>query len=537
MKYKIILILIFLLSFMLRFWQLGVNPGSIDWDEASLGYNAYSILKTGRDEYGNFLPLSIRSFGDYKPPLYTYLTVLSVYMFGLNEFSTRFFSALLGFLTIISAYFLLKELFPLKNIILYLFFLLFFAVSPWHLQFSRVAFEANIALFFLVTGILFFLKGIKKNWYFLLSSLSFALSIYSYHSPRLIVPLIFLELTIIYRQEIKKRLGFFILSTFFLFLLVLPIIKEFSSLNARFGSVSVINPDEKLGASIKAIEYDQRRGDVLGKFMHNRRIIYAREILGGYLDHFNIDFLFLTGDSPGRHHAVGMGMLYLWDAPFIILGIFYLLKKVNKETKFIFLWFLTAPIASAFTTGTPHAVRALFYLPIYQIFTAWGLIRFIDYLKANSRKLFLMPIVVFTFSFFIFNFYYYLHMYYVHTPVEYAEWWQYGYKELIGEINKLKPNNKKIIITYHYDQPYIYVLFYNKIDPNWYQQNWGKGEILRAERKFGNYELRNLNWLEDQKLTNVILVGTEEEIPKDAQGFIKNIYFPNGNVAFRIIER
>src|SRR3989338_1768422 len=115
MNKKIILIFIFLIAFILRFWDLGSNPPSLDWDEASLGYNAYSILKTGADEYGNFLPLSIRSFGDYKPHLYTYLTIPPVSLWRLNEYSTRFASALLGFFTLIVGYFLVRILLNLYS--------------------------------------------------------------------------------------------------------------------------------------------------------------------------------------------------------------------------------------------------------------------------------------------------------------------------------------------------------------------------------------------------------------------------------------
>ena len=122
MTKKILLIFIFLLAFILRFWDLGSNPPSLDWDEASLGYNAYSLLKSGKDEYGTFLPLSIRSFGDYKPPLYTYLTTIPVAIFGLNEFSTRFISAFFGTLTVLMGYYLVKELFPRQSSIFYLLF-------------------------------------------------------------------------------------------------------------------------------------------------------------------------------------------------------------------------------------------------------------------------------------------------------------------------------------------------------------------------------------------------------------------------------
>src|SRR5258706_10515409 len=101
---------IIILAIVLRFFQLGTNPPSLDWDEASIGYNAYSILKTGADEYGNKLPSTIRSFGDYKPPVYIYLDVPSVAFFGLNEVGVRFPSALFGSLSVLVMYFLAKEL-------------------------------------------------------------------------------------------------------------------------------------------------------------------------------------------------------------------------------------------------------------------------------------------------------------------------------------------------------------------------------------------------------------------------------------------
>src|SRR3989344_1420628 len=101
---------IILLATLLRFYQLGINPPSLDWDEASIGYNAYSILKTGADEYGNRLPLSFRSFDDYKPPVYIYLTVISVALFGLTEFAARFPTAVIGVLAVIVVYCLVQEL-------------------------------------------------------------------------------------------------------------------------------------------------------------------------------------------------------------------------------------------------------------------------------------------------------------------------------------------------------------------------------------------------------------------------------------------
>src|SRR3989344_3573044 len=154
MKKHFLLIFIFLFAFILRFWELGNFPSSLDWDEASLGYNAYSILKAGRDEYGVFLPLSIRSFGDYKPPLYTYLTIFPVALFDLNEYAVRFPSAFLGTISVVAVYFLILRLnFKQKIALLTSFFL---GISPWALQFSRVAFETNVSLSLLIFALLFY---------------------------------------------------------------------------------------------------------------------------------------------------------------------------------------------------------------------------------------------------------------------------------------------------------------------------------------------------------------------------------------------
>src|SRR3989344_6943662 len=82
MKKNLLIFLVILLVFILRFYHLNLTPPSLYWDEASLGYNAYSILKTTRDEHGKFLPLTnFEAFGDYKPPGYIYAAVPSIAIF------------------------------------------------------------------------------------------------------------------------------------------------------------------------------------------------------------------------------------------------------------------------------------------------------------------------------------------------------------------------------------------------------------------------------------------------------------------------
>src|SRR5271155_5871448 len=111
-KPVVLFFLIVLLGAFLRFYQLGINPPSLTWDEVAWGYNAYSVGIDGRDEFGHFLPYtSFISFGDYKPPVYAYLTVIPVWFFGLTELAVRFPSALFGTLTVLLTYFLVKEIF------------------------------------------------------------------------------------------------------------------------------------------------------------------------------------------------------------------------------------------------------------------------------------------------------------------------------------------------------------------------------------------------------------------------------------------
>jgi 4-amino-4-deoxy-L-arabinose transferase-like glycosyltransferase len=112
---KFLIALVFLLGFILRIVNISSRPVGFTPDEASFGYDAYSILKTGKDQWGKPFPLVLRSFGDSKLPLYTYLTIPSVFLFGLNEFAVRLPNAIIGSLAVIIVYLLVKELFSEKD--------------------------------------------------------------------------------------------------------------------------------------------------------------------------------------------------------------------------------------------------------------------------------------------------------------------------------------------------------------------------------------------------------------------------------------
>ncbi len=517
--YSLIFFAIIILSIALRFYQLGVNPPSLDWDEVSSGYNAYSILKTGADEYGSKMPLTFRSFDDYKPPVYIYLTVPSVALFGLTELAVRLPAAFIGVVAVIALYFLTLEL--LRNWdkkerqYIALTASLFLAISPWHLQFSRAAFEANIGICFLILCLIFFFKAMSKSWYYLPFALFFILSIYSYHSFLLINPLLLITLcALFYKDLLKQKVGI-CLALLLILLVSLPIFTSFikaQGTSSRFSMVTVFSDPQIQKFSAEQLVFAKKNHDLIKQILYNRRVIFAPIVFSGYFSHFNFDFLFLHGDSGVQHHAYNMGMLYLWDFPFILIGIFYLFKKRDRRIFVILILFLLAPLPSAIATGAPHPVRAIAMIPAYQIFSAVGFIVSCLFLIKKGRfgKLFMGVLIVLLFC----NFSYYLHSYYYETPIKYGYFWQYGNKEAVLYAKQHEKEYNRIIMTYAYDQPYIYYLFYNKVDPSWYQNNWnytGNGTVDRFYRKIGKYEFMNITTKQFSG-KNTLLIGTPDEI-------------------------
>lgn len=326
----IILFCIILLASFLRLYKLGVVPASPDWDEASLGYNAYSILKTGRDEYGTYLPLSIRSFGDYKPPLYTYLSVPIIAVFGLDVFSVRLLSAICGIVSVVGTFYLVKILYSKKEKtnesakndqypIIALLSATLMAISPWNLQFSRAAFEANLGVMLNIWGVYFFIRGLRNNLFYCISSIIFSLALWAYHSERVFVPILIFGLVYFFRKEIRfdinKKPVFVSITIFIIGLLLLVYSFAGGGLSRLQGTSILSNQVDLLKKSVSRISYDVSRNDYIGSLFDNRRIVLVKTLADGYISHFSLKWLFLTGDNA-RHHAPDMGLLYFVELPF-----------------------------------------------------------------------------------------------------------------------------------------------------------------------------------------------------------------------------
>jgi len=534
---------IIILAAFLRFHKLGLIPPSLDWDEASLAYNAKAILETGRDEYGNYLPITIRSFNDYKPSLYTYILIPTLKLLGEGEFAVRFPSALAGTLTVLITFLLAKQLFPNKSLkisnCLPAFLAgklkieelsaLLLAISPWHLQLSRIAFEANLGLSLFIFGIYALLKARSFHRWFIIASLSFGLSLVAYHSTKVIIPLFLLIIGWPLRRHFFKNKKTLIISTiialFFSGLILRTI--QLGIGQSRFNSVSFLTKDNLLDESRSRIETENF--SLRSRLFNHRYLVFGKEILSGYFDHYTAKFWFVQGDSIARSTFVSsMGVLYWWTFPFIIIGILALASQKSSSKKILFSWFLIAPTASALTSGTPNAVRSIFFLPTFQIFTALGLFFVLNWLqKQNQFKSIIIKLLLY--SIITANISLYFHLYYRHASSETSQDWQYGYKQMVQKLMPLKDNYQQIIITTAYDQPYIYLLWYGQYSP---RQITNNGEFAKG---FQNFKFREIDWATDPKLENTLLIAAPHEIKQKATP-IWQVDFLDGTPAFLAVE-
>ena len=548
---NIILILIIGIAIFLRIYSLGKVPSSPDWDEVALGYNAYSILETGRDEYGKFIPVVLRSFDDYKPALYAYLIIPFIKIFGLSVVAVRMPAIIFGVITVITIFFIMKELFkkPIKiekftisNNFISLFTALLVAFSPWHIQFSRIAFEAGVGLSINLIAILFFLKGLRNKYFLALSFVFGAISIYVYQSEKVYVPLLFSILIIVFWKSIQKISKKWILLSFCLALLVSApmIFYILTNPNAlsRAKGVSVFTDTTKLLASnTDKMKRNIENGDIPGQVIDNRRIDYVKAFTSGYLSHFQPNWLFYQGDVA-RHHAPFMGNLYLFTLPFILLGIYVLLfSDADRKTKyFIILYGLIAPIPASITIDVPHAVRTINFIPVFDVLAALGILFFVYF--CLSKKLYIkVPLIAAFLLIVILNVSYYLNQYFVQQNYYNSEYWQYGWEDAVLYTKEEAKKFDHVVVTNEspLDQSYMFFLFYTKYDPHKYLSSGGTkgGGFNMQHTAFDKYTFRPINWDEDKLQKNTLFIGRPEDLPVN---FAKTVYYENGEPAI-IVSR
>ncbi len=478
--YKIAFYLLIALGIFLRLFSLDKFPPSLYWEEAALGYDAYSILETGKDFHGDSFPLTaFKSFGDYKPSAYFYATALSEKIFGLSEIAVRLPSALAGIAISLATYLIVQQLFAnhkQRQTIAKL-SLLVTLFSPWSFQFSRAGFEANLANTFSAFAIWLLLKSRKKITYLYGSVILFALSLYTYHSARVFIPLFLAAFILLNFSKIKKQLKHWVLAGLLGLFLTWPLISQLKAPEVahRFQETSAFTDI----SIIKDI--NQKRADhdnsILSRVIYHRYWAYSKIVFDNVLDHFDPNYLFLSGDPNPRHSTRESGIFYPLDLIFLGLGLSLILLKRKSLIILLPLWWLLAIIPAAITKTTPHALRTLMAIPAPQIIIAYGLSHFFTQIKKH-RSL----IIVITVSIYLVltarHFYYYFNTY----PKLHSASWQYGYQELMEYLKINQNKYQTIYITRELGRPSIYYFFYNQIDPRLVQEQEASSKKDQGER-------------------------------------------------------
>lgn len=549
-KQHIIFTLILFLAVFLRTWNLANVPPSASLDEASIGYNAYSVLKTGGDEFGQFPLISQRGYDDYRRSTYLFLVIPSVATFGLNDVAVRLPAVIMSILTVISSYFIIKLLFAKKSkfsqtapfLVMFL-----LAISPWHIYISRLGHESNACLSFLVFAILFFLLGERKKKFYLLliSFILFTLSMISYYSGQAFVPVFLLVLLIVFRKSIfgvifskKTNIVLFVAAI----ILVIPVFINIFSPNSliRFQGTSTFKPEahsDLYQQMVKLRNEAVKQKNIIGEIIYNRRIYPLRVFIDGYFSHFNTRWLFTNSSNNEPFKAPNLGLLYPWELPFILIGLIYLFLSKEIDAKFkilVFTWFFLSPVPPAIATQAPHAMRAYNFLPTWQIFTSVGLLSSFYCLKKSFRIFGKLLILVFV----LFSLWSLYSNYFVIFPKQQSNAYQFAMKNAINYVYKNQNSYNKIIISNQNNlfQSYMFFLFYTKYNPKVYQEKGGTISGGFAEtHKIDNIYFRPIDWEKDRNLSNVLLVGNKKDFPPGVGTAFKS-YYLNGEEAIDVVR-
>lgn len=571
---KYLLILILIIASLIRLWKLDKVPISLYSDEVDVGYQAYSILKTGKDYRGIPWPLSFHSFADFRAPLYIYSSIPTVAIFGISSYGVRLPAAIFGILGVLILYLLISEignylpkdnLPTMKRLAIISSFLL--AISPWHIQYSRMAFEVTELLFFLLLGLYLFFKSLKNPKLLWLSTASFGLTPWIYSTAKLFTPFLLLSLIFIWRKEIgkipKKYIYYSIIA---LIIFAAPMAYSILSDKAemRFNYISVFS-DPTTSSEVdysRLLDAEVRKqagggiiSKVISRLVHNKYIFWGGKVVNNYLTAVSFNFLFINGDPNLRHSIEGIGEFYKIEIVGLILGlILFFTRFKNRKIKILIaFWIMIGVIPSAITRdGGNHATRLILILPPLIFLISYGIIETADLLKGNQKYVFFISYLLLLIVSFIF----YQHTFWFHYPWYSERSWSYGYKEVVEIAKEYQGKFKKIIITNADDRPEIFLAAYYPYNPSVWQKGFrqmyvdGFGNLNYIDKFYfgqalgGADEIKNLYKVMDKE---TLYIASQREVkgnllmePNKVPGglvLLKTVTYPSGEPAFYAFAR
>lgn len=500
-------------------------PNGLNRDEVVVGYDAYCVLKTGCDQWGEFLPIFFRGLDGYQPGLFVYSTLPWVAWAGPIDIAIRLTPCLYGILTLLITFLLARRLFP-QNTPAALCSVFFLALSPWHIQYSRLANPNILVPFFHTLALLFFFKGLdeRKKLYWVLSAAIFGFSFYTYYVAYLFIPLSLLGLLLVFWREGWQRKKELLFSVLLLGILILPLF------------------------------YFSFTGEILKRaqilFFFDQKDSFMEDVLRffkNYFFFFSPRFLFEEGYRTGGEWFGRHGVLYWVEWPLVVLAIFRLLRQRTKKSLFLLWWLLIYPIPTSLS-GDGHnlTLRTSVAIPIFQLLSGLGASQVLAFLwnrpfisqkrtsalRAATLVLFCLGLLVCVAEF--------SRKYFIRYPYKYAHLAQYGMKEMCDAIRDRAANYDRIVITGHLSdtarrRPNIFLAYYLPIPPEEYQK---MPKVLKNEAvvvEFGKFQVNYRNRIEMPKPGERVLYVVEENECRDA--FVhKRIYYPDGGVAYKICE-
>ena len=578
---KIFLIIILLVACVLRLWGLSKVPISLFGDELDVGYHAYSVFKTGRDYYGNFMPLHFHSIAEWRTPLYIYAAVPTVAVFGISSLGVRLPAAIFGIFGIWGMYLMVTEVvkYPSKRkserketlkFYLPLLAALLLTLSPWHIQYSRAAFEVTQLIAFLLFGLYFFFRSLQtagKNLW--LSVVFLTLTPWIYSTAKLFTPLLMIFLFIVWRKEILSFSKNKIISSIVAGVIIgLPVAYStvFGGGTQRAAYTSVFtNPTVEHEVGVDRLRDAEMRGEVheglspelSDRIFHNKFTLWWENISRNFLESFSFNFLFNVGDPNPRHSVQGVGQFYIVELiPFVLGLVFFFISAFSGKLKaLVMFWVIAGAFPASLTRdGGNHATRLILILPPLIFLIAYGIYTAVIKLNTNIRKL-----AIFAYAFILLIFIlFYQHTYWVHYPWDSERWWHAGFKEAIQYIKEVDSSYERVVITMSGEPAWIFFAGWYEYPPSKWQENFpienkvfleGFGEVSYIDRYYfgsfspeagGIYDLPEYISAHDLYLASATEIGVnlirEPERTPPGLSLEKAVSYPSGEPAFYLFS-
>jgi 4-amino-4-deoxy-L-arabinose transferase-like glycosyltransferase len=507
---------VLLLAAGLRFAALEQVPPALNVDEAVNGYEAYSLLKTGRDEWGNAWPLTIRAFNDYRRPAMVYSAIPFVAVLGLTLFAVRAAAATWGLLTVLLTYCLARDMFGRQAAILAG---LMLALSSWHLSFSRQCREATVAIFSITLGLWCVWRWFssRRQGWLVGAGLAFGLSFYTYNITLAFTPLMLGACGLIFGSELWRQRRTAALTLLTVVLVAAPLFYALLSnphTGNRLDYVTVFRPGEPLRHALSTV---------------------ARQWWG----HFSPDYLFIHGDAHKVLHPPGSGQLYVVEALLLPLGVLgvVLTRRKRRAGALLLAWVALGAVPAALTTqdvGTAHSLRGMLGLPAFAILAAQGALAIWEARRIRPRlRVLLLAVLAVVLAW---NAVTVLRRYFVDYPVQYARAYEYGIREAMDYVTAHEDEYDTIVLTDWISQPHIFALFFQRYDPRRFQA--GPVEYthtLSAKvTRWDKYRVGNVDELYGQ-LEHGLFVARPHMLPGVAPVLV--IHHPDGSPAFKVIPK